>query len=52
MSPISQRRPVAVVTGAGGAGGGRAIAFRLAADGHAAVVSDINDEGGAEHSGH
>jgi NAD(P)-dependent dehydrogenase (short-subunit alcohol dehydrogenase family) len=39
---------VAVVTGAGGTGCGRAIARRLAADGAAIVVSDINESGGRE----
>lgn len=38
---------VALVTAAG-AGIGRAIALRLAADGAAVVVSDINDQAGAE----
>lgn len=38
---------VALVTAAG-AGIGRAIAVRLAADGAAIIVSDINDEAGAE----
>jgi len=39
---------VAIVTGAGGAGCGRAIAARFARDGHAVVVSDVNDAGGHE----
>ncbi len=38
---------VALVTAAG-AGIGRAIAVRLAADGAAIIVSDVNDEAGAE----
>ncbi|GAA1496851.1 SDR family NAD(P)-dependent oxidoreductase [Paeniglutamicibacter kerguelensis] len=38
---------VALVTAAG-AGIGRAIALRLAADGAAIIVSDVNDEAGAE----
>ncbi|WP_427019419.1 SDR family NAD(P)-dependent oxidoreductase (plasmid) [Pseudarthrobacter sp. P1] len=38
---------VALVTAAG-AGIGRAIALRLAADGAAVIVSDVNDEAGAE----
>ncbi|HEV2445481.1 MAG TPA: SDR family oxidoreductase [Candidatus Sulfopaludibacter sp.] len=39
---------VAIVTGSGGTGCGRAIAARFAADGAAVVVSDINDAGGLE----
>lgn len=39
---------VAVVTGAGRDGSGRAIARRLARDGAAVVVSDINETGGRE----
>jgi NAD(P)-dependent dehydrogenase (short-subunit alcohol dehydrogenase family) len=39
---------VAIVTGAGGGGSGRAIAKRLAREGGCVVVSDINDGGGAE----
>jgi NAD(P)-dependent dehydrogenase (short-subunit alcohol dehydrogenase family) len=38
----------AVITGAGGNGCGRAIACRLAREGAAVVVSDINEEGGHE----
>jgi NAD(P)-dependent dehydrogenase (short-subunit alcohol dehydrogenase family) len=38
----------AVVTGSGGDGSGRAIACRLARDGAAVVVSDINEAGGCE----
>jgi NAD(P)-dependent dehydrogenase (short-subunit alcohol dehydrogenase family) len=38
---------VAVVTGAGGGGTGRAIARRLAQGGAAVVVTDIDEEGGA-----
>lgn len=41
------RGKVAVVTGSGGDGCGRAIAARLARDGASVVVSDIDDEGGA-----
>jgi len=40
--------PVAIVTGAGGTGCGRALAARFARDGAAVVVSDVNDAGGAE----
>ncbi len=39
---------VALVTGSGGTGCGRAIAQRFARDGFAVVVSDINDAGGHE----
>src|SRR5262245_7104141 len=39
---------VAVVTGSGGAGCGRAIARRFASRGAAVVVSDINEAGGRE----
>ncbi|HZP47727.1 MAG TPA: SDR family NAD(P)-dependent oxidoreductase [Vicinamibacterales bacterium] len=39
---------VAVVTGSGGTGCGRAIAKRFARDGLAVVVSDTNDAGGHE----
>ena len=39
---------VAVVTGAGGTGCGRAIAARFATRGSAVVVSDINEAGGQE----
>jgi len=48
MSPDTKAPRVAVVTGAGGTGCGRTIARRLAADGAAVVVSDINDSGGRE----
>ncbi len=37
-----------IVTGAGGAGCGRAIAARFAADGASVVVSDINEAGGSD----
>jgi NAD(P)-dependent dehydrogenase (short-subunit alcohol dehydrogenase family) len=40
-----------IVTGAGGAGCGRAIAARFARDGAAVVVSDIADTGGHETVG-
>src|SRR5690349_8752100 len=39
---------VAVVTGSGGTGCGRAIALRFARDGASVVVSDTNEAGGAE----
>jgi NAD(P)-dependent dehydrogenase (short-subunit alcohol dehydrogenase family) len=39
---------VAIVTGSGGEGSGRAEALRLASEGCAVVVTDINDFGGAE----
>lgn len=39
---------VAIVTGSGGAGAGRAIAERIAAGGGLVVVSDVNDRGGVE----
>jgi len=39
---------VAIVTGSGGEGSGRAEALRLAAEGCCVVVSDIKDEGGKE----
>ncbi|HLY19144.1 MAG TPA: SDR family oxidoreductase [Bryobacteraceae bacterium] len=42
------RGKVAVVTGAGGAGSGRAIARRFARDGAAVVITDINHAGAHE----
>jgi NAD(P)-dependent dehydrogenase (short-subunit alcohol dehydrogenase family) len=45
---IEALNKVAIVTGAGGGGSGRAIARRLARDGASVVVSDINEEGGRE----
>src|SRR5690348_4459829 len=39
---------IALVTGSGGPGSGRAEAIRLAREGCAVVVSDINDQGGEE----
>jgi NAD(P)-dependent dehydrogenase (short-subunit alcohol dehydrogenase family) len=42
------RGHTAVVTGSGGTGCGRAIAVRLAREGAAVVVSDVNEGGGQE----
>jgi 3-oxoacyl-[acyl-carrier protein] reductase len=39
---------VAIVTGSGGEGSGRAESMRLAAEGCAVVVTDINESGGVE----
>ena len=39
---------LAVVTGSGGSGSGRAIALRFAREGAAVVVSDIDEAGGHE----
>lgn len=45
---MNLRDKVAIVTGSGGEGSGRAEAIRLAADGCSVVVSDINDTGGVK----
>ncbi|MBI3839062.1 MAG: SDR family oxidoreductase [Planctomycetia bacterium] len=42
---------VAIVTGAGGGGSGRAIARRMARDGAAVVVCDVSEPGGRETVG-
>jgi NAD(P)-dependent dehydrogenase (short-subunit alcohol dehydrogenase family) len=39
---------VAIVTGAGGGGQGRAVALRLAREGAALIVSDVDEAGGRE----
>jgi NAD(P)-dependent dehydrogenase (short-subunit alcohol dehydrogenase family) len=46
--PWSLDGKVAIVTGAGGGGTGRAIALGLAHEGAAVVVNDIDESGGAE----
>jgi NAD(P)-dependent dehydrogenase (short-subunit alcohol dehydrogenase family) len=45
---MNLREKVAIVTGSGGEGCGRAIAIRFASEGARVVVSDINEAGGAE----
>lgn len=42
------RGKIAIVTGSGGQGSGRAEALRLAAQGCYVVVSDIQEDGGRE----
>lgn len=42
------RGKVAIVTGSGGEGSGRAEARRLAAEGRSVVISDIKQDGGGE----
>jgi NAD(P)-dependent dehydrogenase (short-subunit alcohol dehydrogenase family) len=44
----SECHDVAIVTGGGGVGCGRAIAARFASGGAAVVVSDIDEHGGCE----
>ncbi len=39
---------VAIVTGAGGGGQGRAVALRLAREGAVVVVSDVDEAGGQD----
>src|SRR5215470_9434441 len=46
--PMELDKRVALVTGGGGAGTGRAIVLRLAAAGAAVVVADVDGEGGRE----
>ena len=48
LAAMELRGKVAIVTGSGGEGCGRAEAMRLAAEGCSVVVTDINDAGGAE----
>jgi len=45
---MNLREKVAIVTGSGGPGSGRAEARRLAAEGCCVVVSDIDEAGGDE----
>ena len=42
------KNKVAVVTGSGGPGSGRAVVLLLGAEGCRVVVSDVNDAGGEE----
>lgn len=48
LRAMNLRDKVAIVTGSGGEGSGRAEAMRLAAEGCSVVVSDINESGGNE----
>jgi H2-forming N5,N10-methylenetetrahydromethanopterin dehydrogenase-like enzyme len=48
IAAMSQAPNVAVLTGSGGTGCGRALAIRFAAAGASVVVSDINEGGGLE----
>ena len=45
---MNLRNKVAIITGSGGEGSGRAEALRLASEGCAVVVSDINESGGRD----
>jgi NAD(P)-dependent dehydrogenase (short-subunit alcohol dehydrogenase family) len=45
---MNLRAKVAIVTGSGGEGSGRAEALRLASEGSSVVVTDINESGGNE----
>ena len=48
---MSLQGKVAIVTGSGGGGTGRATARRFAREGASVVVSDVNDAGGRETAG-
>jgi len=45
---MNPSQKVAIVTGAGGTGSGRAVARRLAREGAVVVVADVNQEGSLE----
>jgi NAD(P)-dependent dehydrogenase (short-subunit alcohol dehydrogenase family) len=45
---VTDERRVAIVTGAGGTGCGRAIAVRFSLAGAAVIVSDVEEAGGRE----